>query len=63
MRKIIKEVDGIETIGQLRAALEGMDDETPVSDAMGIPLLMAHIETDEVNEGDTYPNLQYVEIK
>ncbi len=35
-----RELGGIETVGQLRAALEGVPDERTISDIMGEPLYL-----------------------
>lgn len=61
--ELIKEVDGIETLGQLREAIADQPDDTPVSDGMGMPLLLSFLRTHNASEGGKYPPLDYIEIQ
>lgn len=62
MAELIKEYT-VETLGQLRAALADLPDDTPVTDAMCEPLLLSHCQSDKVSEGGQYPPLEYIEIQ
>ena len=63
MPELLKEVDQLETLGDLRAALADLPDDMPISDGMGNPLLISVFESATATEGGTYPPLKYIEVQ
>ncbi|HKI50503.1 MAG TPA: hypothetical protein VJ995_00375 [Geothermobacteraceae bacterium] len=48
--QLLKQVEGIETVGQLRAALEGIPDEKSFTDVFGEPVCLTWCRLEETGE-------------